>query len=143
MLSKESLQSLKLCEGSMRTGDSIVHNGGWYNSFGNKIGWGDLNAKDYVRIQSKLQPGELFVILSERDSFWEFVTENAGVGGFMCKTKPEEQNPGVSYLAKKARWVIASDMIYYSADYPDNYDHGFPYKNIPREQVATLLAGGK
>lgn len=41
IMTKDSLKLLQLREGQMRTGDSTVHNGGWYNTCGDKIGWGD------------------------------------------------------------------------------------------------------
>jgi len=34
-----------ICNGQMRSCD-FVHNGGWYNKSGEKIGWGDLSPSD-------------------------------------------------------------------------------------------------
>src|ERR1700686_2213735 len=86
--------------GQMRAAE-LVHNGGWYNKDGEKLGWGDLSLSDMDRIASELEEGELFVILGEQDSFWSFVyargLPNIGL---------EETAPGKAYVADKARFIV-------------------------------------
>ncbi len=89
----------------------LVHNGGWYNHLGQKIGWGDLSSKDFRRISSGLKKGELFIVLSEKDSFWAFVSSIGATGG-LSAVREEERSPGVSYVADRALYVIAPRKIY-------------------------------
>ena len=53
--------------GQMRSND-YVHNGGWYNKAGEKLGWGDLSEEDMVRLMQELEDGEFFIILPESAS---------------------------------------------------------------------------
>jgi hypothetical protein len=100
-----------LFNGQMRGGPKkLTHNSGWYNRKGQKLGWGDLSADDFKRIAGGLKKGELFVILGERDSFWNFVTAYGNVGA-NCTTSPEEKAPGRDYIAEKAMYVIAPGRL--------------------------------
>jgi len=101
------LSRFQISNGQMRTND-FIHNGGWYTRTGEKIGWGDLNPADLERIKESLQEGEMFVILGESDSFWNFVSWNDKQG----VVDPKEQNPGAKYLREKARFVIVPGKIY-------------------------------
>ena len=106
----ESMSGLfGLYEGQIR-GSSVVHNGGWYNNLGEKIGWGDLSEKDLQKISRDLKSDEAFIVLGEHESFWNFVT-HYGVVGALCQTKSEEQNPGLDYVIKYARYAIFSNQI--------------------------------
>src|SRR3989344_7471741 len=86
-------------------GKDFVHNGGWYNRLGEKRGWGDLSTDDFFRIRRELEEGEMFIILGEQDSFWNFVTR-PGLIGSMAQVKPDVEAPGVDYVAEKARFII-------------------------------------
>jgi len=44
MLTKDRLSRMGLREGVIRCREE-VHNGGWYNTLGEKLGWGDLTWK--------------------------------------------------------------------------------------------------
>jgi hypothetical protein len=101
--------------GQMRTHENFGHNAGWYNKLGEKIGWGDLNADDVKRIMRNLQQGELFITVSEHDSFWKFVTAFGPIGS-MCETTPVEQEPGIDYVAEKSRYIIAPKEIFCNGD---------------------------
>ena len=138
MLSKQSLPTLKLREGSMAV-PSMVHNGGWYNSKGDKLGWGDLGPRHFKSIQKGLQPGELLIVLGEHDSFWNFVTHTAIVGA-LCATDPKEQNPGVQYLVEKARWCISKDAFYWVSHTESGEWNDISYKPLNRETLAKMLA---
>jgi len=109
--------------GQVRSRD-FVHNGGWYNRDGEKLGWGDLTLADFQRIAEGLQGDELFIILSENDSFWSFVTSP----GIVPTVKPTIQSPGVDYVAEKAMYIIAPMVLYV-------VDHGF------RETDTVEVAG--
>lgn len=110
MLTKERLESMGLKSGSIRN-KQVVHNGGWYNSNGVKIGWGDLSQEDFTRIQENLLENELFVVLREYDSFWCFVT-HCGPVGWLCKTSSQEPHPGQDYVVEHAIFVIARDKVH-------------------------------
>lgn len=96
--------------------DKITHNSGWYNKLGEKLGWGDLGASDFKRIAKELEDGELFIILGESDSFWNFVTQIGPIGS-MLKTTPTIEAPGIDYVASHARFVIAQGKLYFVDDF--------------------------
>ena len=79
-------------EGAIRA-DDFIHNGGWYNAAGEKLGWGDLAGRDIERIASELVEGEAFYILSEYDSHWECPAEDKTL-------------PGPEYVKGKAKFII-------------------------------------
>jgi len=101
--------------GQMRVKEHFGHNAGWYNKSGEKIGWGDLNVEDVKKLMRNLQPGELFITVSEHDSFWKFVTSFGPIGS-MCSTDPQEQEPGIDYLAEKSRYIIAPRELFCNGD---------------------------
>lgn len=127
-------------------GRDFVHNGGWYNRAGEKLGWGDLAQSDFTNITERLEEGELFIILAESDSFWNFVTHNPGIIGSMCATKPDASAPGVDYVAEKAMYVIGPMELYYvdrwSSEKRDttNID-GLTFKVLTKEAVKALIVG--
>lgn len=95
-----------------RTRD-FIHNGGWYDKTGKKIGFGDLDISDLKYIRDNLQEGEIFIILGESDSFWKFVSFE---GNFQ-KVSTKEKNPGIKYIREKAKWVIVPGKIYHYSKY--------------------------
>lgn len=135
--------------GQGRGGDTkIGHNNGWYNRAGEKLGWGDLSAEDLQRISSELEDGELFIVLSEQDSFWNFVT-HVGIVGSACATKPEVEAPGVEFVATRCRYIVAQHQIYFVDD--EDYlpwrrkDHvvgGVPIKVLTRDEAKQFIATG-
>ncbi len=59
-----------LLSGQMRFGDDrVVHNGGWYDGRGEKLGWGDFGKRDGARVAREIADGETFYVLLEHDSF--------------------------------------------------------------------------
>ena len=88
-----------------RRDDDLVHNGGWYNKAGERLGWGDLSHDDLQRIAAGLQKGELFIVLPERASFWNYATP-------VDQPSPVHA-PGVEYVAEHARYVIAPDALFF------------------------------
>lgn len=100
--------------GQIRHQEHFGHNAGWYNKFGEKIGWGDLSKQDVQRIQKALIDHELFITVAEHDSFWNFVT-SFGMIGSMCSTSKDEQAPGIDYVAEKSRFIIAHNELFANA----------------------------
>jgi hypothetical protein len=98
--------------GQMR-GAQIVHNGGWYNAKGEKLGWGDLGSEDFRKLQHELRDDELFIVLSESDSFWNFVRHNPGTIGSDCRTEPTESAPGPAYVAEKCSFILTKGRALY------------------------------
>ncbi|MDP1689645.1 MAG: hypothetical protein Q8L52_00330 [bacterium] len=115
----------------------FVHNGGWYNQQGEKLGWGDLTAADLQRISRELQDGELFVILPESASFWKFVEkESAGPIGSMCATTSDEQAPGIDYVAAECSYIIARGTIHIVSRYTKETDGTFEYEGVTFTRLA-------
>jgi hypothetical protein len=94
-------------------------NAGWYNRDGEKLGWGDLSFDDIVRIRDGLRPGELFITLGERDSFWAFVTRLGGPVGAMHRVRRKERAPGVRYVIDHCSFIIAPGKLYLVSRYPE------------------------
>jgi len=95
--------------------NKIIHNGGWYNHAGEKIGWGDLTTDEFRKVAAEIEEGEIFIVLGERASFWNFVVQPAVIGS-LCDAQPEEKDPGLEYVAKHARFAIMKDRICRIAD---------------------------
>lgn len=89
----------------------ISHNGGWYNCLGEKLGFGDLAAADFLKVRAEIPADELFVVLPERASYWDF--------GMTATKETEDLDilaPGVNYVADKARYAIDDEYIYIVED---------------------------
>lgn len=131
--------------GQMRGGE-LVHNGGWYNAKGEKIGWGDLDNRDFQRLQRELEDGELFIVLGESDSFWNFVKHNPATTGADCKTSEEEAAPGPEYVADKCRHIFTKRHAYYVDRYGSyagkshmQYPRGGPSCEVLSAEAAKAL----
>ncbi|MBI2003282.1 hypothetical protein HYT45_03845 [Candidatus Uhrbacteria bacterium] len=130
--------------GQMRGGKTkLTHNSGWYNKLGEKLGWGDLTAKDFRRIAKGLKDGELFITLGEQDSFWNFVTRYGAIGS-MCAVKPEAEAPGAEYVAAHASYVIARNQLYQVDRFGDLKEkisewHGLRFKLINPADLKALM----
>ena len=90
---------------SQMRGNEIVHNGGWYNLAGEKLGWGDLAARDFVRILVEIPHGEAFIVLGEGASHWDFLRDFGGKPEAMAL---DPAAPGIDYVLEHMRWVIVS-----------------------------------
>lgn len=92
-------------------GDEYVHNGGWYNRLGDKIGWGDLTEMDLSHLAGEMNEDETFIVLSEADSYWN-----------LRNGERPELSPGLDYVAVRAKLVIhagkVSGLGYYFKPYP-------------------------
>lgn len=75
--------------------DALVQNAGWFNSKGEKLGFGDLNFNDLDNISMDIENNEVFIVLSEADSTWDMPD---GL---------DRNEPGAPYVMQHAKWVIS------------------------------------
>lgn len=125
--------------GQMRGTGHIVHNGGWYNAAGEKIGWGDLEESDLKRLSDEMPRRGVLFILGEQDSFWKFVTYNPGIIGDLCETHPSEKLPGMDYILDKATIVV----LPYAWYYVDRWGYGSTsnrYNWLDSEKMKQMVA---
>ena len=116
----------------MRTMRSIVHNGGWYNQNGDRVGWGDLSPQDLKKVSEVLDAGEVFVVLREMDAYWD-LPSRLGRGRM--------DDPGKEYLVEYACFAVVKDCIYV-VDRDDGKDmgrDGVIIKNLPRDKFKEML----
>jgi hypothetical protein len=122
-------ERFSIIQGQIRNKE-IVHNGGWYNALGEKLGWGDLDEKDVVTISQELKDNELFVVMPESDSYWKFVTFE----GNKINCDPKEQNPGIEYLCDHCYLVILPGKFHWVTTFdPD------PPRSISRERSTEII----
>ena len=123
-------------------GKDFVHNGGWYNRDGEKLGWGDLSPADFLKISNEVEDDELFIILTEQDSFWNFVTRVSIIGS-MAAVKPDIDAPGVDYVAEKCYYIIAKHQLYLVRPYRSGEDsferYGLQFKILKRDEAKQLI----
>lgn len=128
--------------GQIRTRD-LVHNGGWYDKEGYKLGWGDLGPVDFPRIQKALEKDQVFVILSEVDSFWKFVQGPIKIMGWMQNTNPMMNHPGRKYLTEHGMMLITSTKVFCISDYSNDYglhiSDGITFQRISRKGLQRRL----
>ena len=131
--------------GQMRGGiDRVVHNGGWYNKAGEKLGWGDLSQKDLVRVAKSLPVGEMFIVLYEQESFINFVQNPSSVGGSFSKVSDEESSPGQEYVADHCVYIVVPGGIYHVTAYGNEFaiatwENGIDCHTIRRKQAKSLI----
>lgn len=75
--------------------DALIFNAGWFNSKGEKLGQGDLNAKDLQNISFDIETNEVFIALSEADTTWNLPSDL------------DRNAPGIDYVMSCARWIIS------------------------------------
>lgn len=113
-----------------------VHNGGWYNKFGEKIGWGDLSLDDMVRISQEIPNDELFFILSEQNSFWNFVKRPVSCIGSLQNVDQSEANPGIDYVIDNFLFLIRKNKIYNKNEFYDKCESPFAF--IDEDSIRNL-----
>lgn len=129
-----SLQCSKafgLCDGQCGN-DEAAHNGGWYNAKGEKLGWGDLSFPQLLRISQEIPEGEVFYVLPESASHWDFVRWSKEKNDISYSIAPDAQTPGVEYMHEKCRWVITRGRILEMVDsfYTDDRLGMHTYKDV-------------
>lgn len=136
MLTVSDLERLDLRVG-LCCGDDLIHNGGWYNSKGEKLGWGDLSLAKIRTIISNLNKGEVFVVLPETASYWDFIEYKDS----KMYLKAEENNPGQEYISSNCSYIFTKDGIFFRPKY-GNMPPGktsFPhYKSNSYYEVTVL-----
>lgn len=75
--------------------DALLANAGWFNSKGEKLGFGDLNFVDLDAISMDIEDNEVFIALSEAASSWDMPNEL------------DRNEPGISYVMKNAKWLVS------------------------------------
>ncbi len=120
--------------GQIRSKD-YVHNGGWYNRQGEKLGWGDLSLDDLQRIEQQLEEGELFIILYEADSFRAFV-RSPGIIGSRSVVNPDIEAPGVQFVAERCCIIIAHGRLCYVDRYGEQREKSFACDGVRFEVLA-------
>lgn len=94
--------------GQMRPNKGLRGNAGWYNHKGEKLGFGDISLSDLERIRKEIPAGEMFVIMGESDSYWNFYYSvgSHGTEGL------DEHNPGIDYVADKAVYAVTNEDLF-------------------------------
>lgn len=127
------LERFGITTGQMRGGE-LIHNGGWYDASGKKIGWGDMVGDDLRKIASELKEDEKFIVLGEQDSFWNFVRRPGIIGAMADVDTPSEQDPGMNYIREHARWIVIPGKIYcvrkYGGDLGEQKFNGLTFTAI-------------
>lgn len=75
--------------------DALITNAGWFNSKGEKLGFGDLNFVDFDAISMDIEDNEVFIALSEAATTWDMPQEL------------DRNEPGIEYVMKNAKWVVS------------------------------------
>lgn len=79
------------------SGNSKINSAGWFSQNGARLGCGDLSLANMATIATNLYPGDIFIALTEADSFLDMPSSlDHGV-------------PGEDYVYQKATWVIGQD----------------------------------
>lgn len=133
--------------GQMHSEGKVTHNSGWYNKKGEKLGWGDLSADDFRRISIELDESEVFLVLSERDSFWNFIVTSPGPTHQSSDTRPESEAPGIDYVMAHAVYIVVRNGLYYvnrygGTDAEDREENGLRFKLLRPESVQALVNAG-
>ena len=131
--------------GQMRGGGGfIIHNAGWYNVAGEKLGFGDLGVMDFKTLRRRLRPKELFIALNEHDSFTCFITGH-GLVGSSCTVSPAEAAPGSDYVAEHCRFIVrAGELIWVREPYEDSKEFrclikGLAFRLISRAEAQHMI----
>jgi len=105
------ITDFNLGSGQLRGGSSkVTHNSGWYNTSGEKIGWGDLSSNDFRRIVAELESDQVFIVMGEQDSFWNFVTK-VGVVGATATVQPTAECPGTEYVLQHMSYFVTKEGV--------------------------------
>jgi len=120
--------------GQMRWND-LVHNGGWYNKKGEKLGWGDISADDLIHLSNTLPEWEEFYILPEGASYYKFVE------AIEKKNDPilTIDAPGMEYVNENCRWVISRGTIILEVDDYVNKTSMKTYRDMSYKQTSREL----
>jgi hypothetical protein len=149
MITLQTFKALGIYEGNCVTKDT-VHNGGWYDIRGVKVGWGDLSPKNIEALRTAIGADDVLFVLSEQDSYWKFVTDIKGPAylGYVT-TDDGEKHPGIDYVMQHARLVVHNHEVWsVRADYEDqekeetdvDLRNGVTARDISRDTLRSRLA---
>jgi hypothetical protein len=79
--------------------DGIIDNAGWFNSNGEKLGYGDLSLESLRDIQKTIPKDEAFFVLSEYNTMWAIPKEL------------DQTAPGKNYVVENCSWVVCADIV--------------------------------
>ncbi|MES3005153.1 MAG: hypothetical protein V4690_03545 [Patescibacteria group bacterium] len=120
--------------GQMKAGNKITHNHGWYNKFGERLGFGDLSADDFQRIMTEIEGDELFITLGEEDSHHGLMSDHPEL---------EYDAPGVDYIVQHCRYVVRrGQCLRVDEVRPDNslfLHNGINFTITSKEGVRKIL----
>lgn len=123
-----------LCSGQTRSrAVKLAHNGGWHNQTGQYLGWGDLSAHDLKRVSDEIDEGNVFIVLHEHDSYWNYLRR-------FPSGDPTEK--GVAYVAEHASYIVHKQGMYCVDKYDDRtkrVELGIEFDVIRPSEVAELL----
>jgi len=113
MINAEIMAEMRILDGNCVAQDT-VHNGGWYDLRGVKIGWGDLSPTNLVALCEKIGDDDALLILHESDSFFKFV-ESYGVNGATCVVDADgEKHPGIDYVMSRLAFVVHDHQLFHT-----------------------------
>ncbi|MEK7089281.1 MAG: hypothetical protein AAB920_00495 [Patescibacteria group bacterium] len=115
----------------------VDRDGGWYTKRGERLGFGELSAHDFLKIISDIDNDELFIILDGTDAYWNFQNSKTG-----SMAKLSIDAPGIDYVAKHAQYVLAHKQAYYVADYPQKifkWDNGLRLRPLTSNSVKEFM----
>ncbi len=133
MFGNPNCHTFGLSNGQMK-GYAALNNAGWYNGYGEKLGYGDLAISNLHDIQRELSEGECFAALSERASSWD-----------MPKTL-DCLEPGIQYIKDNAAWFVTPSNIFYIDPSRSETDSEFDsrsscwYLTGPRSEILLHVA---
>lgn len=94
----------------------VIEDAGWYDKRGKYVGSGDLSAKNVVDLAETLPEKELFIALTDKDSFRNFIRGTPEYyatfcGGGVPVTPPPHAEPGIEYITERAVLMIARGSV--------------------------------
>lgn len=140
----EVSKEFNLTSGQQRNHDQrlLMHNCSWYNRRGEKLGWGDLTTVDFRVIAGQLSVGEMFIILSELDSYWMHPRTKMSKPG----QKPLSML-SVPYLREHVKQIIVPNRIYRVAAAHQYWGQAeeqcLPYSRVSRQEASQLIDLGQ
>jgi len=80
--------------------DGLLNNAGWFNKYGEKLGYGDITIADLKKVSASIPKDELFIILPEFETSWSM------------PSSLDSSAPGLDYVTQNCSWCILSNTIY-------------------------------
>lgn len=111
----------------------VIEDAGWYNKCLKYVGFGDLSAKNVVDLAETLPEKELFIALTDKDSFRNFIRETPEHFATFCgggfPVVPSHDEPGIDYIKDRAVLMVARGSIFMKKK------DGYPYNHPVGEEI--------